>query len=210
MEQGTWPEFVDNRSELISGGMTPVDAHVACIKRFLGDIAAITAGGDNPPEPEVEEVEVEKKKPSRKTKKPTSKIEEDPPEREENEDPGVIGAVPAVPPLVRLEDFKGKAEVGEVENITWVANNLRVVNVSAAECPSLRAWNLLCECRENAYFRKTFWKDHYGKIIPSKAQLEGIKKHGGIDGQPMVELINRIQAISNEAKGMEEDEDGQS
>jgi len=210
MEQGMWPEFVDNRSEMISGGMTPVDAHVACIKQFLGDIAAITAGGDNPPE---EEVEVEEKKPSRKTKKPSSKIEEDPEAREENEDPGVIGAVPAVPPLVKLEDFKGKAEVGEVENITWVANNLRVMNVSAAECPSLRAWNLLCECRENAYFRKTFWKDHYGKIIPSKAQLEGIKKHGGIDGQVTVDLIDRIQTISEEAKGStthEEDENGES
>ena len=115
-------------------------------------------------------------------------------------DPEMVGKVPPAPGPVRREDFEGKPNVGEVTNILWVADNMRVVGLTPADCPSLRAWNLLCECREKAHFRANFWKDYYSKIVPAKNRLDGGEEDGEIDGATTLRLIERIRAIGEGAK----------
>jgi len=124
--------------------------------------------------------------------------------------PGMIGKVPLPAPLVSEEIFEGKPPVGEVENIVWVADNMRVVDLDPHSCPSMRAWNMLCECRESAAFRLKFWSDHYSKIIPAKSMLENNKRKTAVDGQSTMDLIDRVRAMSDRIQGntTEEAENG--
>ena len=206
MEAGTWPEFIFYRSEQINDlGLSPVEANRKAVKKFLGaeaaeDAEAVTgepSKKDLKEEGDYADRQIRLSKETERAKKVA-----DAAQVKSNEDADVVYSVPPPPPPVKLKAFKNKPQAGEIENISWVADNMRVVDVSPRGCPSLRAWNLLCECRESKLFRHNFWKDHYGKIIPSKSQLDGNKKIDALDGQPTVDLINRIQVASDKAKGI--------
>lgn len=115
-------------------------------------------------------------------------------------DSGLQGPVPPPPGPVSLEAFEGRpTHVSEVTNILWVADHMRVVDLDPRECPSLRAWNLLCECREDKGFRASFWKDYYGKTVPPKSKLDNEGDGGDIDGKVTVDLIDRITLAGERA-----------
>jgi hypothetical protein len=208
VKQGRWREFVQYRSSLEVGGMVAASANTEAVRRFLGEEAAGTAGenggkhnrADGPVVfdddfgPEPDDIDEPEEKGKKGTQSKDSK------KRVANKDKAVISSVPDPPPPVKRSAFVGKPDTSEVENIRWVADNMRIVDIKPRDCPSLRAWNLLCECRENSYFRSNFWKDHYGKIIPSKSQLTDGDGKGKLDGEATVELIERIEKISEESK----------
>ena len=185
LERGAWSDFARYRSSLVYGGMDGKAANYEAVKKFLGDEAAEEAA------------EVHSK--SRKGKSRTV-TDDGETKVEPNLDGDVISSVPPPPLPVNSKAFDGKKTVSEITNITWVADNMRVVNVTPEECPSLRAWNLLCECRENAFFRANFWKDHYSKMIPAKNTLDDGRDSAKIDGTPTMELIDRIRAMKEKAE----------
>jgi len=182
IERGQWAEFVAYRSSLVVGGMAAAKANKAAVEKFLGEEAAESAGEDG----------------SRNNKK-GPKEDVDRPKIKANEDPGLISSVPKPPPPVARDAFDGKPPCGEIRNIKWVADNMRIVDVHPEDCPSMRAWNLLCECRENTYFRSNFWKDHYGKTIPAKSTLDDADA-SEIDGTPTLALLKKIRKASEKAQ----------
>jgi len=197
-----WTEFVDERQKLLYEDVAGAKANKMLIKKFLGAEAAKTAN-----------------EPAVKLKKPkvhdgtdgvdaaaVAAFDEKKTKRVPNEDVAMVSSVPGPPPPVSRDVFRNKAPVDEIVNITWVCDNMRFVDVDPVTCPSSRAWNMLCECRENAYFRVGFWKDHYGKTVPSKSTLDANKDRAGPDGKPTIDMIDRIQKIADEA---EEESDGE-
>ena len=207
MEDGRWPEFCFYRSEQIDDmGLSPTEANKKAVLKFLGKEAAEDAsestGVEETPKEKKEEGDYATRQIRLNKEAERIKRVADKEQAKSNEDPAVIFSVPAPPPPVKLKAFKNKPPAGEIENISWVADMMRVVDVSPRGCPSLRAWNLLCECRDSRQFRHNFWKDHYGKIIPSKSQLDANKTDGRMDGQVTVGLIDRIQKASDKAKGI--------
>ena len=71
----------------------------------------------------------------------------------------------------------------EVEAIRWVAENLEVADVSAADAPGPSAWALLCHCRQIPSAKADFWRTIWPKLIPSKALLE----------DPGLRMVNRTR-----------------
>ena len=188
-QMGAWDEFVEYRSSLIMGKMNSIDANFEAVKKYLGAEAAETAGESGNrnnrnkvlPGVSVEEFENASPIPA-------------------NTNPDFIGSIPPPPLPVKATAFKNKKVAGEIENITWVADNMRMVGVSPRSCPSKRAWNLLCECRENAFFRTIFWKTHYEKTIPAKATLTDKGDRKDIDGTPTLGLISKLQAMKEKSE----------
>ena len=206
LAEGRWREFSDYKSSLVLGGMSGVAANIQAVEKFLGAEAAKqpSESGSRPPR-ELEQEKPEKLAPAQpKDRKFAFEKEAEKGsngKREPNTVKGTIGSVPAPPPPVKENVFKDKPPVGEVENITWVADHMRIVEIDPKDCPSMRAWNMLCECRENAYFRANFWKDHYAKIIPAKSMLENNRRRTAIDGQSTMDLIDRVRATSDRIQG---------
>jgi len=187
-QKGQWGEFVSYRSGLLLEGMKASEANKVAVEKFLGEEASKTAGEDGGKH--------NKKGPKEDVGKPKIPA---------NEDPALISSVPKPPPAVSRNAFDGKPPSGEIKNIKWVADNMRVVDVTPRDCPSMRAWNLLCECRENTYFRANFWKDHYGKTIPSKSSLDDAEG-ADIDGTPTLNLLKKIRKSrdrANELSGVD-------
>lgn len=197
IKQGAWARFVDYREELRESGKTDNVANYEAVNKFLGSNAASTACSPDKLSPLIIVT------PDKPTNPSIEEDKENPKNREPNKEASMIGSIPRPLPLISVATFKNKPEVSEVDNIKWVCDNMRIVNVSAKDCPSLRAWNLLCECRESPQFRIAFWKDHYGKIIPAKTNLESDKGKGGPDGTPTVKLIGRIQKAAERAEKAE-------
>lgn len=195
---GKFGEFIELRSELLEQGRNAFIANREAVRKFLGDEAADSEKPVKWKKPKVVvEADAEKAKLAEEL---ASGV------REPNTDSSFVASVPFAPPPVKRSAFDGKPDVGEVENITWVADHMRIVDVSPDDCPSLRAWNLLCECRESPKFRADFWKDHYGKTIPSKSTLDGNVRAPGMDGKLTSDLIDRIQKAHDDA--IKEADDG--
>ena len=204
---GRWPEFIKRCGALQGMGLDEEEACGTATGEFLGNDAALVA---------TEKLEISHRKAVYKEADRMRKIaEREARERsvaaekakikesattETNLDKNVISSMPGPPPPVKRYLFKNKPEAGEIENITWVCDNMRIVDVEVKDCPSMRAWNLLCECRESSKFREAFWKDHYGKIIPPKNTLD-TGKTGKKDGKVTMDLIDKIRAISAKAQG---------
>ena len=187
--KGEWSNFVTYRTSLIMNDeLDPAAANVEAVRKFLGDEAAEKAGESGSKKKAVDEPVVR------------FMDEEKRPVVVPNEDPEFIGSVPAPPPPVKKALFKDKPdEADERVNIKWVADNMRIVDIRPKECPSKRAWNMLCECRENKMFRATFWHTHYAKIVPTKADVDAGRK-ARIDGQPTIDMIQRILKAKEKAE----------
>lgn len=84
--------------------------------------------------------------------------------------------------------------------VRWVARHIDHPDPDPETCPDPFAWTLLRDCRENPQFRLFFVEKLWAKLIPTRSQLDG----GGpkaIDGKPIMETIERIQAMRAEAEG---------
>lgn len=94
----------------------------------------------------------------------------------------------------------GNRSADEATVIRWVANNVDNADVKPEDCPAPFAWTLLRECRQVPGFMFFFLEKCWAKLIPARSQLE---KDGPPvkDGQATIELMDRILAISEEARG---------
>ena len=86
---------------------------------------------------------------------------------------------------------------GEPEIARWVARNIDNPDARPADCPDPFAWTLLRMCRESPAFTLMFVKDIWIKLLISEAKRDD----GEMDGQHVLDLIERIRAISEEHKG---------
>jgi hypothetical protein len=88
----------------------------------------------------------------------------------------------------------------EPETIRWVARNISVEFPDASDCPDPFAWTLLSMCREEPGFRVFFVEKLWTKLIPSRANLDEADNVGPMDGQATVDMIEKIQRMSVEAR----------
>jgi len=195
MQLMQWAEFVAYRDELIvEHEMTSTKANKAAVVKFLGAAAGETAGVPK-------KVVVVPKTTSTDDSVDAGQAAVDAGEkRPPNKDGSVISSIPGPPAPAAMSAFAHKPPVSEIVNIIWVCDHMRVVNLDPRQCPSLRAWNLMCECREDPYFRRTFWKDQYGKTVPAKNTLDDGTGNGKADGALTMDLITKVQAASESAK----------
>lgn len=91
------------------------------------------------------------------------------------------------------------ASADEPTVVRWVARNIDNPDPDPLTCPDPFAWTLLRTCREDPTFVPFFVEKLWAKLIPARSQLDG----GGpreFDGKPTLELIDRIEAMRNEAE----------
>jgi hypothetical protein len=193
---GKWNEFLFEQRELIMSGDKPPAAYRTCIEKFLGIDALIPTK-----KKDLKTVIKETKEEAKEVQAGLANIKP-------NEDDRLISSMPGVLPPVSRASFEGKVHATEIQNITWVADNMRLVGVKAKDCPSLRAWNLLCECRENADFRIAFWKEQYGKTVPAKSMLDKDPSKDKMDGEVTIGLIEKLTKASDEAKLASKEREG--
>lgn len=94
---------------------------------------------------------------------------------------GLVGRVAAEPDIVR-----------------WVARSIDHPDPDPDGCPDPFAWTLLRMCRESLEFRVWFVEKLWVKLIPARSHVDQAKP-AGFDGKPTIELIERIQAMRDEA-----------
>ena len=105
----------------------------------------------------------------------------------------------AIPKLELAPASLADATATELEVVRWVADNIDNRSVRAADCPSRFAWTLLRQCRDDPEITKWFVEKLWSKLIPSRTQLETTAPKD-LDGKVQIELIERIQAMSDKAK----------
>lgn len=197
MASGQWADFVAFREELAARGEKPCDANRKAVEKFLGEQA----------------VEKPRKRVSSKETPPRpveGPLEETPPcpsGLHPELEAGLaaldyIGGPmpPAIP--VPFSAFANKPACTELENVLWVMDNVRRTKANPEECPSARAWGLLCSCRESPLFYSNFVKDHYGKAVV-KQTSDAATGGDDFDGAVQVELIDEILAVGERSRGGE-------
>lgn len=104
---------------------------------------------------------------------------------DEEEDDEDRVPLPAAPPELAYKSAT------ENEIVRWVARNIDNPHPNAGECPDPFAWTLLRQCRDQgltAWFIEKLW----GKLV-SIRKTEDERDSKILDGQPTVDLIERIQ-----------------
>ena len=83
----------------------------------------------------------------------------------------------------------------EPDIVRWVSRNIDNPEVKPDDCPDPFAWTLLRNCIGNPTFQAFFIEKLWAKLLPSRAQMEGAEAQVELDGQHIIDLIDRIQAI---------------
>lgn len=96
--------------------------------------------------------------------------------------------------------FLAGKEALEPEVIRWVARNIDNPDANAEDCPDPFAWTLLRQCRANPQFQFFFIEKLWGKLIPSRSQLDDGGDKDNFDGKPTAELIYKIQTFRKESE----------
>lgn len=81
--------------------------------------------------------------------------------------------------------------------VQWVAANIAVLAPLVDDCPCPEAWALLSFARSSDDNEKTFWTMVYGKIMPTKAELNDTSERRD-DGRAFDGLLDKIEATSRE------------
>lgn len=84
--------------------------------------------------------------------------------------------------------------------VEWVAKQMMVDNPSAEDAPSMEAWSMLSWARRSNQNEAQFWGQIWAKMMPSKQQLEASERLSD-DGSAVLELIERVRAISEKVNG---------
>ena len=92
---------------------------------------------------------------------------------------------------------------GEPEVARWVARNIDNPEPAPETCPDAFAWTLLRMCRESPAFTLMFVKEIWVKLLISEVKRDdgGTTDDGEMDGQHVIDLIERIRTIAEECKG---------
>lgn len=108
---------------------------------------------------------------------------------------GRDSTLPALP-IVSPSVF-GSEKYGEAEIIRWVASNLYLKDVQPSDCPGAIAWNMLTFLRDNPSSIADFWKSTYVKLLPSRSQVEEVKRTS-FDGADLVDVVNELVRMADE------------
>lgn len=88
----------------------------------------------------------------------------------------------------------------EPEVIRWVARHIDHPAPSPKECPDPFAWTLLRLCRKSDDFQRYFTEKLWGKLIPTRSQLDTTGA-GQVDGKVPMDLIEELLAWKAEVEG---------
>lgn len=108
---------------------------------------------------------------------------------------GRDSSLPALP--IVSPDVFGEGGCGEAEIIRWVASNLYLKDVRPSDCPGAIAWNMLTFLRDNPSSIADFWKSTYVKLLPSRSQVEEVKRTS-FDGADLVDVIDELVRMADE------------
>jgi len=110
-------------------------------------------------------------------------------------------AAPAAP--VEPVELRGQAaatvfskeSVSTAETVRWVASYLMVGDAQPEDAPSSEAWGMLQWAKRNNTNEASFWSQIWRQLMPTKQSLEAETRFSD-DGKPILDLIQRIQRIS--------------
>ena len=185
LKAGAWAEFTLHVEEL-KRTMRPAAALTSALERYLpAGSPVVTAAGRSydPPGVPVSETKPTETKPTegallkQGTRKRSSRA----------------AAPPASVECVDISEWIDK-HATTVECIRWVARYMDVMGVTPDLCPDPTAWALLRMCREYPQFKVEFYKTMWTKTIEKISADDGDVKV--MDGQPVVDHIERIQGLS--------------
>lgn len=162
LESGQWPDFVLRRNDFQSQGMTPADARRAAMLEFGVDETVIKK--QRRPKKVPENLETSTAVVEGATKANTEK----PKLNFDGVDIAAGVAASMKSYMCDRDDFGGR-ECSRSEQVSWVARNMGINDVTKDECPDPAAWFLLMACRESVSFRvDVFWKTMFSRGIPTK------------------------------------------
>jgi len=200
---GRWPEFTAYREELKAQGMSGKAAQFEAVSHFFDNPPDIIGqSGTNYKDPKrdpedfpVTDLQVDAKK----ALKDAEDLKED---FSVDVEPSVKGGPVARLPALRTDFdqfiFEDKV-ASEVEIVRWVARNMSIGDPDPYSCPDATAWSLLSHCRSSMLAASEFWKQTYTKLLPSKTQMEAMKKETETDGSKATEVIDELIDISKKA-----------
>jgi hypothetical protein len=96
--------------------------------------------------------------------------------------------------------FEEKGGVSENEKLRWIFENMQVAGIEPADAPSIGAYTLLMELRENKQARQKF----YDSLWPKLMAKEDAEKTGKLEdtGKTTIELVDRLlEALPEETNG---------
>lgn len=118
--------------------------------------------------------------------------------------PKIIDAnsqMPEPDQAVSAKDFEGKI-FNVREDIEWVASNMDIGGLRAANAPSAFAWSFLKACREDANMKFEFFKNIMPKLLPSKSALEEQERFQD-DGRKILGILDKVEAAAKKAREAE-------
>lgn len=89
--------------------------------------------------------------------------------------------------------FAGK-RVATAKVVEWVASMIQVSDVKPKDAPSSEAWGMLVWARRSPVNESQFWGTIYGKLLPSRAQIDSELKYAD-DGMRVEETADRLLAM---------------
>jgi hypothetical protein len=95
--------------------------------------------------------------------------------------------------------FEEKGGVSENEKLRWIFENMQVDGIEPSDAPSMGAYTLLMQLRNNAQAMQKF----YDSLWPKLLAKEDAEKTGKLEdtGKDTIELIERLQAALPENGG---------
>jgi hypothetical protein len=93
--------------------------------------------------------------------------------------------------FAELSEFKAET-ASTADTVRWVASFLMVADAEPKDAPSAEAWAMLQWARRNNANEASFWSQMWRQLMPTKAALEAETRFSD-DGQPIMDLISRIQ-----------------
>jgi hypothetical protein len=92
--------------------------------------------------------------------------------------------------LYDAELFEEKGGVSENEKLRWIFENMQVAGIEPADSPSIGAYTLLMQLRENQQARQKF----YDSLWPKLMAKEDAEKTGKLEdtGKDTIDLIDRL------------------
>jgi hypothetical protein len=106
------------------------------------------------------------------------------------------------PNMHRRSEFAATqdAEMDPIKDLTWIYNNIAVMDVKPSDAPSPGAYAHLKFIQENDNNRVDFFTKVYPRIIPSKSQVENMRKNYD-DDRDLTDLLERLLEEGKDGSG---------
>lgn len=158
-ERGAWESFLARRDELKESGMAPRKAYLAAQAEFSQSLGNPPSIAQSAPKEDADPLAFSVDGPESQR---TAAGEWQPP-------------MQLLPAVARREDFQQFDAPADVV-VRWVAGNMWLMDVKAADAPCPEAWYLLWQCRTDPGSRTEFWRGTYPRLLSkSDAERDGLR-----------------------------------